>query len=226
MKHKKNQILTDDGSYTFLIKELNETYHSIHGAVKESQFIYLNLGLNFWSKNCNVKKCSVLELGYGTGLLTYLSFLKSSGDKIKLDYISLEVFPLSLMEVKSLRYDHFFKTDNNILSFEDFSKLSWDESHKLTNNFSLTKQNISFENFNTSKLFDLIFYNPFAPNVQPDLWKPKFIKKGYDLLKKGGIWISYCAKGVVRRRLQDAGYEVSRLPGPPGKREILRAIKI
>jgi tRNA U34 5-methylaminomethyl-2-thiouridine-forming methyltransferase MnmC len=222
MNFKKTWILTRDGSSTLKIENLKETYHSLEGAITESQFVYLNMGLRFW-QNANPKSnCSIFEMGYGTGLLAYLTFLNNSETCI--DYTSLEAYPLSLTDYKQLNYNELLNSKTGI-SFLAFSRLSWETEHKLNSKFKLIKHQTLFEQFSRNHFFDLIYYDAFGAHAQPNLWEKHWIKKCYDLLNKGGVWVSFCAKGSVRRALQEVGFTVERLPGPPGKREMLRAVK-
>lgn len=222
MNFKKKWVLTKDGSDTLKIENLKETYHSLHGAITETEFVYLEKGLRFW-QNANPKSnCSIFEMGYGTGLLAYLTFLNNS--EMLIDLTSIEAYPLSLTDYKRLNYNELLNSKSAI-SFLSFSQLSWETDHKLTSKFKLTKHQTLFEKFSGNHSFDLIYYDAFAAHAQPDLWEKRCMKKCYDLLNKGGVWVSYCAKGSVRRALQEVGFTVERLPGPPGKREMLRAVK-
>jgi len=221
---KKSSILTKDGSSTLRIDSLNESYHSLHGAVTESEFVYLDNGLRFWQKSHSAPKASVLEIGYGTGLLAFLSFLNQLNNKMEIDYTSLEAYPLKIKDLESLNYNSFFES-NQHLSFLDFSKLPWNNINQIIPKYSILKHNIFFEDFKSEKLYDIIYYDAFGFHAQPNLWEIEWMKKCFDLLNNGGLWISFCAKGSVRRGLQKVGFDVERLPGPPGKREMLRAIK-
>ncbi|MAC92098.1 MAG: SAM-dependent methyltransferase [Flavobacteriaceae bacterium] len=221
---KKSSILTKDGSSTLRIDSLNESYHSLHGAVTESEFVYLDNGLRFWQKSHSAPKASVLEIGYGTGLLAFLSFLNQLNNKMEIDYTSLEAYPLKIKDLERLNYNSFFES-NQHQSFLDFSKLPWNNINQIIPKYSILKHNIFFEDFKSEKLYDIIYYDAFGFHAQPNLWEIEWMKKCFDLLNNGGLWISFCAKGSVRRGLQKVGFDVERLPGPPGKREMLRAIK-
>ena len=221
----KKNIRTADGSRTFYIEELKETYHSRHGALTESCMVYLKEGLKYWINKNQKINCQILELGYGTGLIAYLTFLESEKKQNTIEYTSLEAYPLLKDELVDLKYNYLFGKYNYSKTFDDFSKLDWDIKQKLTSNFSLIKKEISFEEFNTKKSFDIIFYDAFGAHAQPELWESKWMKKCFELLNPGGVWVSYCSKGIVRRSLEAAGFNVSRIPGPPGKREMLRGVK-
>ncbi|MEK9613100.1 MAG: MnmC family methyltransferase, partial [Flavobacteriaceae bacterium] len=125
----------------------------------------------------------------------------------------------------ALKYDRLFDSQSSSPTFDEFSSLKWNQNHQINPYFSLNKKHIRFEDFSTKEYFDVLFYDAFGAHAQPELWEPTCMEKCYQLLKKNGVWVSYCAKGSVRRGLEKAGFETFRLPGPPGKREMLRAIK-
>ena len=224
MHLKKSWVRTKDGSCTLRIDSLNETYHSLHGAIAESEFIYLKNGLQFWQKSNPDVNASILEMGYGTGLVAFLSFLNQLDKKTEITYTSLEAYPLKINDIERLNYNNFFESFEH-LSFLDFSKLPWGKVNQLTSKYSLIKYKIFFETFESKKLYNVIYYDAFGAHAQPNLWEIEWMKKCFDLLDHGGVWISFCSKGSVRRGLQKVGFDVERLSGPPGKREILRAVK-
>ena len=163
-------------------------------------------------------------MGYGTGLLSYVNFLDHLKTQIKIDYTSIEAYPLSLKELGRLNYNRFFE-EKKSFSFTEFSELTWEVAHQLSPIFTLQKQKSFFEEYKSKNLFDIIYYDAFGAHAQPDLWEIEWMEKCFDLLNYGGVWVSFCAKGSVRRALQEVGFKVERLPGPPGKREMLRAVK-
>jgi len=224
MNFRKSWVPTKDGSYTIKINSLKETYHSLHGAVTESEFVYVKNGLHFWQNTHLEAKAAVLEMGYGTGLLAYLNFLDQFDSKMNIDYTALEAYPLTISDLERLNYDRFIASEECV-SFLHFSKLEWEKVHQLTTDYSLLKREILFEKFESKSLFDVIYYDAFGAHAQPDLWNTEWMKKCFDLLNHGGVWVSFCAKGSVRRALQEVGFQAERLPGPPGKREMLRAVK-
>ncbi|MFQ3341269.1 MAG: tRNA U34 5-methylaminomethyl-2-thiouridine-forming methyltransferase MnmC [Flavobacteriaceae bacterium] len=225
MKFSKQQIITDDGSSTIYIEGLKESYHSKHGAVVESDYIYLKQGLEHWTSKYPNKACRILELGYGTGLMAYLTAQFSESNQKEIKYTSLEAYPLTSIELNELNYEKYFEK-SPVLLFKEFSTLSWEELHKVTPCFSFTKKVVKFEYFSVNDQYDIIFYDAFGSHAQPELWTYDCMKKCYDLIAVQGVWVSYCAKGSVRRDLEEIGFEVSRLPGPPGKREMLRGVKV
>lgn len=215
---------TSDGSHTLFVPSLNEHYHSINGAKQESSHIYINAGLQHSLKD-NIK---VLEIGFGTGLNAYLSLLHAQQTGKTIDYTSVELYPLSMKIVEQLNY----VTDSEAQEKEYFNLLhacNWNQKEKITPFFFLTKIQTDFSKvhlpLNLSPTFDVIYYDAFAPEKQPDMWSQDIFNYLYTLTNQNGILTTYCAKGVVRRMLIQAGYNVERLPGPPGKREILRVTK-
>ena len=224
-RFNKVSITTEDGTSTLYIEELKELYHSRNGALTESQFVYINEGLKYWSKLSSNANCRILELGYGTGLIAFLTYLNSLKIKKQIDYTSLEAYPISRVQLKELNYNQLLREKDSVQSFEEFSKLKWEIKHQIASNFSITKKEILFEKFKSNNFYDIIFYDAFGAHAQPEIWTPELMKKCFDILNPGGVWVSYCAKGSVRRGLKISGFDVQRLPGPPGKREMLRGIK-
>lgn len=231
---------TKDGSHTLFVPELNEHYHSVNGSIQESNHIFINAGLKFTLDNINnnvspsVHTLNILEIGFGTGLNALLTLLESEKNSIKVFYNSLELYPVSIEDAKKLNYpsllnEHKSHQNGNISEhFHQLHSAAWESVVDITRNFSLLKQQIDFSNpwqFSTSKLFNLIYFDTFAPEKQPEMWTKDVFKKIYSVCDRGAVLTTYCAKGVVRRMLQNEGFKMERLPGPPGKREFLRAIK-
>lgn len=213
--------LTKDNSQTLFVPELNETYHSRHGAIQESNHVFIDAGLGYFS----TKKISVLEIGFGTGLNALLSCLYAKSNKINIDYSSVELYPLKKEIIEQLNYTEIIEE----ASLEDFLKIHqciWEEENKISNFFNLTKLNTSILNDLNLNGFDVVFFDAFGPEVQPDMWSKSIFQNMYTSLKENGILVTYCAKGSVKRTLREVGFKVENLPGPPGKREMTRAIKI
>lgn len=218
----RHLILTDDGSHSFFVPELDEQYHSTHGAIQESDFVYIKSGLGLCVKDDIV----VFEVGFGTGLNALLSLLFAKNNRKNINYLSVEKYPLEKAEYDTLNYTGRIAPElDNV--FKILHESSWDSQLVIFSYFSLFKieNDLRKINFHDLPLFDVIFFDAFAPNKQPDLWTDEIYSKLYEHCNKGAILVTYCAKGVVRRGLQQAGFMVERIPGPPGKKEMLRAIK-
>jgi tRNA U34 5-methylaminomethyl-2-thiouridine-forming methyltransferase MnmC len=213
-------ILTEDGSSTLYIPELNEHYHSIHGAIQESMHVFIEAGL----KKCSASEVKIFELGFGTGLNCLLSILNNRGKTI--EYHSIEPFPIEPGLVKQLNYPSILKLDlATRLVFESIHNAPWNELVKIKGDFLLRKIKDDMETFSSESKFDIVYFDAFSPAIHPHLWTKEIFSKLFDWMNTGGILVTFCAKGEVRRNMQSCGFAVERLPGPPGKREILRAVK-
>lgn len=209
---------TGDGSKTIFIPELDERYHSKHGAYQEAIHVFIEAGL----KHQNSDEISILEIGFGTGLNALLTFLEAENTQQKIKYMGLEAFPVTLEMALQMDYT------NNPMQldvFEAMHQCPWNIWCQISDTFTLNKQEQKLENFDTEHLFDVIYFDAFGPRVQDAMWGAEVFDKMFELLHPGGILCTYCAKGSVRRNMISAGFLVERLPGPPGKREMLRAIK-
>ena len=203
---------TADGSFTLFIPEVEETYHSTHGAVQESMHVFIDSGM----KACDKEVIRILEVGLGTGLNAMLTLQHASK---KIDYCALEPYPLSkeiLNELAASRSDQFE------MKFHVSNAGEW---ISIQANFSFVRMEVGLEEFQSEEKFDVVYYDAFGPRVEPGLWTLERMQQCFDLLNEGGIFVTYCAKGEVRRNLQVAGFVVERLAGPPGKREMLRGRK-
>jgi tRNA U34 5-methylaminomethyl-2-thiouridine-forming methyltransferase MnmC len=203
-------VKTADGSFTLFIPEVEETYHSTHGAVQESMHVFIENGL----KACDKESIRVLEVGLGTGLNAVLTLQHATK---KIDYCALEPYPLSKEILNELSAIH---SDQFEMKFHVSNAGEW---ISLQENFSFIRMEVGLEEFSSEEKFDVIYYDAFGPRVEPGLWTLERMQQCFDLLNDGGVLVTYCAKGEVRRNLQAAGFVVERLAGPPGKREMLRA---
>ncbi len=221
---KRELFITDDGTASFRIDALKETYHSRHGAFLESQFVYIEMGIQFWVDQQLKDHCSVFELGFGSGLNAYLTANFAQQNNISTIYHTVENNPLTLEEAKATKYGEREGFAVNNIHFMDLHLAPWENDFSI-DHFTLNKKRIAFENVSINKKFDVIFYDAFGAHAQPELWSDSLMLKCFNLLNSNGVWVSYCAKGSVRRGLEKSGFIVERLPGPPGKREMLRAVK-
>lgn len=169
---------------------------------------------------------SVLEIGFGTGLNAFLTLLKADEYRIETNYIGVEAYPISSVEVLALNYvDELHVSENNVL-FDKMHDLPWETETRLSTYFTLQKQHKFFEDITAKDQFDLIYFDAFGARVQPELWTEDIFKIMFEALKENGVLVTYAAKGSVRRAMQTVGFMVEKLPGPPGKREMLRALKL
>lgn len=219
---KKELIFTADGSKTLFVPELKEYYHSIHGALAEAKHVFLKNGLQSVSK----EQIAILEMGLGTGLNAFLSFLLAASDEKKIDYTALEAHPLSAELVDAMGYVALLNAQKEASFFQKIHTCQWESKQLIAAHFSLTKIAQRIEDVCFNKYFDLIYYDAFGPRVQPELWTEIIFSKLYASMNKGGMLVTYCAKGTVKRALKAVGFEVESLEGPPGKREMTRAKKI
>lgn len=218
-------ILTEDGSHSLYVPHLEEHYHSTHGAIQESRHVYINAGFNA----CELQKINILEIGFGTGLNAFLTQLEAEKTDKQIHYTSLELYPLNLESAKQLNYAQQLTNKEDVVDFLALHKAKWGKSVEITSMFTLHKIEIDFsnpDNLNTNSRFDVIYFDAFAPEKQPEMWTQQIFDKLFSFCNKNAIITTYCAKGVVRRMLQSSGFTVERLPGPPGKREILRGRKL
>lgn len=212
---------TADGSFTLYVPELDEHYHSVKGALTESQHIFIDMGL----KHSTVTEPRILEIGLGTGLNCFLTLMTAEETQRKVHYTGIERFPLDIETISLLDYPSIIGKGHE----EDYLAIHqapWQEDAVLSPWFTLHKIEGDFTHYTFNKGYDIIYFDAFAPEKQPEMWEQALFDSLYHVLNEGGILTTYCAKGVVRRMLQAAGFVVERLAGPPGgKREILRATK-
>ena len=212
---------TADGIFTLYVPELDEHYHSVKGALTESQHIFIDMGL----KHSQATNPYILEIGLGTGLNCFLTYLTSKETGQAIHYTGIERFPLSEEVIDQLDYATLIGKGEKEL-YQAIHQAAWNKEVLLSPHFSLHKIEGDFTQYSFLGKYDLIYFDAFAPEKQPEMWEQPLFDMLYELLNPGGILTTYCAKGVVRRMLQAAGFTVERLAGPPGgKREILRATK-
>ena len=219
---KREIIKTSDGSTTIHIPEWNEQYHSIHGAIQEANHVYINNGLKYKSSN----QIAVLEIGFGTGLNSFMTFLAAQNKELLIEYVGVEAYPILEEELLKLNYVAELGATQFAKIFESFHSCSWEEKHQITSHFTLLKRKQFFHEIEDENKFDVIYFDAFGARVQPELWTEQIFLKMFLALKSEGVLVTYAAKGSVRRAMQSVGFNVERLPGPPGKREMLRAVKL
>lgn len=221
---KKKEIkITSDGSHTIYLPELDETYHSVHGAIQEAKHVFIESGLNYFNDR---ERVNILEIGFGTGLNTYLTLLDSINSSKMINYTGIEAFPLFIETIEKLNYlSELDSSDKEREFFFNIHQAEWNQPNSINSNFMLTKIEAKIQEFNSDRKYDLIYFDAFGPRVQPEMWEKDILTKMYNVLNPSGILVTYCAKGSVKRGLRKVGFEVESLPGPPGKREMTRATK-
>lgn len=213
--------ITEDGSHTLYVPELNEHYHSIHGALQESLYIFIGCGLRFSREEA----VNILEVGFGTGLNALLTAIDSTSVTRKIQYTTLEKYPLAADLLSKLNYSGFTGPEGSIV-FKKIHDAEWNTRVIISNNFILEKIKMDLVTDPVNGKYNLIYFDAFGPDKQPELWRRQVFEKIAEVTASGGILTTYSAKGEVKRNLIACGFEVSMLPGPPGKRQIIRAIKI
>jgi tRNA U34 5-methylaminomethyl-2-thiouridine-forming methyltransferase MnmC len=252
---KRKIITTADGSKTIHIIDWNEHYHSKHGAIQEANHVFIKNGLHHFchleqsishsernlchselvsesAENLchserseeSIKNISILEIGFGTGLNAFITCLEAEKLKLKINYVGVEAYPISSEEVSSLNYAQLISEKDSGV-FNKLHEIQWEVPNQITSNFTLTKRKQLFKDIKDIKQYDIIYFDAFGARVQPELWTEVIFKIMYKALKPNGVLVTYSAKGSVRRAMQSVGFTVERLEGPPGKREMLRALK-
>jgi len=220
-------IETDDGSSSLLNVVLNETYHSTNGAIQESTHVFIKNGLQFFAEKSKANTVSVFEVGLGTGLNVLLSIKFSNENNFKIHYTSIEAFPVDWPTASRLNYISHLKDESLAFYFQQIHQSACSEEIIMSSHFSLHKIKNDLLSFPLNpNQFDLIFFDAFAPSKQPEIWRYKILEKIAATLKGGGVFVTYCAKGQVKRDLKSLGMAVESLAGPPGKREMVRALKL
>ncbi len=215
--------ITKDNSHTIYVPEIDEHYHSKFGAIKESKHVFINAGLRYYGKQ-NLK---VFEIGFGTGLNMLLTMIEATKSGIIIEYYSIDNFPLDLKIINELNYTDILKlneTEKNL--FYRMHNEKWNTDIKLNNNFKFTKINNDISRYQIPFFYDLVYFDAFAPDKQPEIWSKDIFQKIFNNLISNGILITYCAKGTIKRTLQSVGFHVEGIPGPTGKREMIRARKL
>lgn len=216
-------IETQDGSHTVYSERFGVTYHSKYGAIQETQHVFIDAGL--YHKSLKNKTLSILEIGFGTGLNAFMTLLEAEKRGLTIEYQAAEAYPLTIDEAHQLNYPELLKRTDKTKDFRLLHESEWEKWYQINPSFKFKKIKSRFEDLQFEPIFDLIYFDAFAPSAQAELWEPPTLSIMYDALKEDGIWVSYCAKGSVKRNLKSLGFVVESIPGPPGKREMTRAKK-
>ena len=213
--------MTDDGSHTLYVDKLDEPYHSTHGALQESMHVFIEQGLLTLSK----PKLNILEMGFGTGLNALLTMHFARQGKQEVHYHAVEKYPLSKAEYSQLNFEQLM--DGAPTGFLNLiHDAEWEKSIQISDGFSLFKEQADFRSMNLPRDFDLVYFDAFSPDKQPELWSTEVFATIAKSTRKGAVLVSYSSKGIVRRTLTSCGFNIKKVPGPPGKREMIRAVRI
>lgn len=218
---KREIIHTLDGSTTIFLPDWNENYHSKHGAIQEAKHVFIKNGLTLFSE----KPIAILEIGFGTGLNAFITFLDAKTRNQSIDYFGVEAYPVSEEEIAAMNYVSELNAVSESAVFNAMHSCPWEEKIRLSSLFTLTKNKQFFDKIAAVSQFDLIYFDAFGYRVQPELWSTAQFQKMYTALKPNGVLVTYAARGVVKRSLIEVGFTVEKLEGPPGKREMFRATK-
>lgn len=219
MKNPELKI-TEDGSHTLYVPEIDECYHSTHGSIQESQMIFIQYGFS----ECGKDEINVLEIGFGTGLNAFLTLVEAEKTRKKVNYTGLELFPVENSKAVSLNYPERIENSKRT-DFEKIHASDWNKTVEITPNFNLKKMEIDFTKADFTEKFDVIYFDAFSPEKQPEMWTSELFEKLYLCSSKNAVLTTYCCKGTVKRAMKKAGFLIEKLAGPIGKREVLRAKK-
>lgn len=215
---------TQDGSHSIFSEQFGVSYHSKYGAIQETQHVFIDAGLRL--KAVVQSDISILDIGFGTGLNALMTLCEAEKRNLNIDYVGFEAFPISDEQAETLNYPELLELRERYANaFRQMHFKSWGEPHQLLDNFLFTKYLQTFDTVDYNNKFDVVYFDAFAPNSQPELWETPIMERMYNALKPEGALVTYCAKGSVKRTLKALGFTIEKLKGPPGKREMTRAIK-
>lgn len=218
---------TDDGSSSIQATAMGVTYHSRYGAVSESMHVFITAGFSYWNEfNKQQTSCSIFEMGLGTGLNALLTLKEAEKLQRTIFYHAIEAHPLEMEIIDQLNYCDQIQRPDLREAFHELHHSPWEREISMTPYFHFKKTNIDLLDFSAPPSFNIIYFDAFAPNSQPELWTKEIFQKLYEMLLPGGLLVTYCSKGEVQRAMKAAGLIVEKLPGPPGKREMIRAKRI
>lgn len=218
---KREIIITDDGSTTIRIPDWDENYHSTHGAIQEAKHVFIKNGLDIFK---NQDSISILEIGFGTGLNAFITFLETV-NKEKVNYVGVEAYPISSEEIAQMNYVTELQATQYQVIFDKMHSCDWESQQKITDNFTLTKRKQFFQDIADKEQYDLIYFDAFGFPLQPELWSEAIFKKMYEALLPKGTLVTYACRSSIKKAMLSVGFSIEKLPGAPGKREMLRATK-
>lgn len=223
--HPISFLVTDDQSHTLFSERFKATYHSTRGAMSESKHVFIQNGLQFFYEQSNSKEISILEIGFGTGLNAFVTYLFAKERGLKINYHTIEAFPVAITEAIKLNYTNGFSEHEKVI-FNQMHLQEWNRAGEILNFFSLIKHLGLLEEFESQQKFNIIYFDAFSPSEQPELWTEAIFKKMFDLLEDNGVLVTYCAQGLMKRNMKSVGFKVQSLPGALGKREMTRVLKV
>lgn len=216
-------ITSKDGSHSLQVLDSSITFHSRHGAIQESLIVFINTGLLYFKNSYpNCRAIKIFEMGFGTGLNALLTAVEASRINTHISYYSIDLHPLPNDLFLKLNYAGLLKVPE---LYKKITASPWEQPVSITSFFDLNKIESNLLSYSFVEEYDIIYFDAFAPDDQPELWTAEMFTKVYNTLNPGGVLVTYCSKSVVRKNLQAVGFTVEKIPGPPGKREILRAVK-
>ncbi|RYE58529.1 MAG: tRNA (5-methylaminomethyl-2-thiouridylate)-methyltransferase [Sphingobacteriales bacterium] len=218
-------VQTADGSNTLFNETIGEHYHSAHGALHESKHVFISAGLKHVIEQKQIKEVDILEVGFGTGLNFLLSFAHSEEHQVNLNYTGIEAFPLSKSTIQETGYKNYVPLPIWESFINNYEKCIT-ETSSLSPNCDLKILSAKLDEVKSEATFDLIYYDAFSVRHQPDMWTDEIIAHTCGFLKPGGIFVTYAITGNLKRALKKCGLKIEKLPGAPGKREMLRAVKL
>jgi tRNA U34 5-methylaminomethyl-2-thiouridine-forming methyltransferase MnmC len=217
---KREIIKTNDGSTTIHLPEWDESYHSKHGAIQEAYHVFIKNGFSLFEG----KSISILEIGFGTGLNSFITYLEAKKNNQYIDYVGVDAYPVILDEALQMNYVAEIDATQSAI-FQQLHECNWEQKNAIAENFTLTKRQQFFQDIDNSNAFNLIYFDAFGFRVQPELWSEDIFAKMFAALKLGGILVTYACRTSIKSAMLSAGFSVEKLPGAPGKREMLRATK-
>jgi len=219
---KREILTTGDGSTTIHLPDWDESYHSKHGAIQEAYHVFIKSGLSLFEG----KFVSILEIGFGTGLNAFITYLEAQKVNQTIDYVGVEAYPIQIEEALQMNYVSELNASIEKYVFDKMHQISWEEKHTISSNFSLTKRKQFFQDITDENAFDLIYFDAFGFRVQPELWSLEIFQKMYVALKPNGVLVTYACRSSIKNAMLECGFIVEKLPGAPGKREMLRGLKL
>lgn len=214
---------TADGSHSIFSEQFGVSYHSKYGAIQETQHVFINAGLRL--KAIVKKDISILEIGFGSGLNALMTALEATKRNLNVQYTAVEAFSVPVEMARQLNFHEQLKDENTQSTHLKIHESDWEIPVEINESFTLTKLEKRFQDLDFQNEFDVIYFDAFAPSSQPELWEEEVMQIMYNALKAEGVLTTYCAKGSFKRTLKAVGFQVEKLKGPPGKREMTRAVK-